>query len=511
MCPQAGIFPWSRPMPHNHMSIGQGGVLDWTSVAIGNKPFRDLREFGAVEGGGDASVGIAAAFASGEHIFIPEGIWGHTGGLSLAIRGQQIRGAGREATTLLKLNGVSDGLTIETNNFIGISDLTLDQNNLGGIALKITSDYALLKKLRIEGQGGADYALEFNDSNSCEVNDVFFADGNYGHLKIINSSYYIDFYSLKCGSPGPGGTLYIDSSSFMNFYDLVADNNENGRIINLNSNCEGINFYGLLAESTFIAAPLILIGANTCININFNGGRILQSAATAQPIFDIIGAYNVQIDGFFLKKPTSDVTALIKLDNTRYIKLSNIIDHSSVAHEFLKCFNAPQRIALINCNYKGGTGAGTCNWGGNDISVLSSNLLHAFQPGSSNIVFSNVSGNINLANSDSVKLIKCTGAITGRNLTINGGVVTITTDYHLIDTEGAAASDDLDTINGGVDGQFLMIACVNAARSVVVKHNTGNIIIQDSGDIILNSVDEKLLLFYDGTNAKWNATKFVGA
>jgi len=28
MCPQVGIFPWSRPMPHTHQNVGQGGTVN---------------------------------------------------------------------------------------------------------------------------------------------------------------------------------------------------------------------------------------------------------------------------------------------------------------------------------------------------------------------------------------------------------------------------------------------------------------------------------------------------
>ena len=41
--PQAGIFPWSRPMPHNHSAIGQGGRISYVD-ALNNKPVVDVRD-----------------------------------------------------------------------------------------------------------------------------------------------------------------------------------------------------------------------------------------------------------------------------------------------------------------------------------------------------------------------------------------------------------------------------------------------------------------------------------
>lgn len=60
------------------------------------------------------------------------------------------------------------------------------------------------------------------------------------------------------------------------------------------------------------------------------------------------------------------------------------------------------------------------------------------------------------------------------SVTIAAGVITASLDWHYVDTEGAAATDDLDTINGGFDGATLTIKCNNPARSVVCKTGTGN-------------------------------------
>lgn len=84
-------------------------------------------------------------------------------------------------------------------------------------------------------------------------------------------------------------------------------------------------------------------------------------------------------------------------------------------------------------------------------------------------------------------------------LTIAAGVVTITRSHHVIDTEAAAASDDLDTINGGVNGDLLFIRPVSDARTVVVKDGTGNIQLP-AGDLTLDDDEDGVMLIYDGTN-----------
>jgi len=62
-------------------------------------------------------------------------------------------------------------------------------------------------------------------------------------------------------------------------------------------------------------------------------------------------------------------------------------------------------------------------------------------------------------------------------LTISAGVITLTNNSssYALDTEGAASSDDLDTINGGQDGQIIFLRNTDNARNVVLKHGTGNI------------------------------------
>jgi hypothetical protein len=87
-------------------------------------------------------------------------------------------------------------------------------------------------------------------------------------------------------------------------------------------------------------------------------------------------------------------------------------------------------------------------------------------------------------------------------LTIASGAITVTQACHTVDTQGDAASDDLDTINGGTNGMLLFIRPENDARTVVVKHGTGNIWISGGADVTLDDVRDLIALVYDGT--KWS-------
>lgn len=99
---------------------------------------------------------------------------------------------------------------------------------------------------------------------------------------------------------------------------------------------------------------------------------------------------------------------------------------------------------------------------------------------------------------------------TGDELTIATGAVTIVQSQHTIDTEDDAATDDLDTINGGTKGQVLIISTADSARDVVLKHGTGNIITPNGADITLYTTNDRATLQYDGTNWLFLHTKRPG-
>lgn len=86
-------------------------------------------------------------------------------------------------------------------------------------------------------------------------------------------------------------------------------------------------------------------------------------------------------------------------------------------------------------------------------------------------------------------------------VTIATGAVTVLgaiDGLHKIDTEAAAASDDLDTINGTVPGHIYTFAAVNSSRTVVFKDGTGNMLLE--GDFSADTLQDSItLLDVNGT------------
>ena len=96
-------------------------------------------------------------------------------------------------------------------------------------------------------------------------------------------------------------------------------------------------------------------------------------------------------------------------------------------------------------------------------------------------------------------------------LTIASGVITVTANFHKVDTEGDAASDDLDTITAGTNvaaGFILHLRVESAARTVVIKAGTGGSDNLDVGsDVTLDESYKTYSLVYDGTN--WRPFTFA--
>jgi len=104
-------------------------------------------------------------------------------------------------------------------------------------------------------------------------------------------------------------------------------------------------------------------------------------------------------------------------------------------------------------------------------------------------------GQLNTHIRDNLKYLKITiGKGPAVELTINGGSVTATQAYHKIDTDGGAI-DDLDTIAGVSEGDIIVLRTENAARTVILRNSTGNLVI--GGDIYLDDTNKHVILICD--------------
>lgn len=92
-----------------------------------------------------------------------------------------------------------------------------------------------------------------------------------------------------------------------------------------------------------------------------------------------------------------------------------------------------------------------------------------------------------------------TGEGAGVALTIASDAITISRGHHTVDVQ-SGTTDNLSTINGGGAGDELILRLPTGSTNVItVKHGTGNIFLSSLGDIIMDSPNRTLRLFYNGT------------
>ena len=95
--------------------------------------------------------------------------------------------------------------------------------------------------------------------------------------------------------------------------------------------------------------------------------------------------------------------------------------------------------------------------------------------------------------------------VAGTTKTIATGIITKETGkitWHKVAVE-SGLGDDLDTINGGVAGDILLLTAATGS-AITLKDGTGNLLL--TGDLALNSVSDLACLFYRGTN--WYEVSF---
>lgn len=82
-------------------------------------------------------------------------------------------------------------------------------------------------------------------------------------------------------------------------------------------------------------------------------------------------------------------------------------------------------------------------------------------------------------------------------LTVSEGTVTVSKAYHTVNTEGGVSTDDLQTINGGTEGDILVLRAAHNDRTVVLMDGNGNLRLR--GDFNLDTTEDTITLLFDGS------------
>lgn len=114
-------------------------------------------------------------------------------------------------------------------------------------------------------------------------------------------------------------------------------------------------------------------------------------------------------------------------------------------------------------------------------------------------------------NNQLVSNLKGMSVTTWTEKTIATGVISVDQMFIKVDTQNDDGTDDLDTITHVAGIDLIVIHPENDARTVVVKHNTGNLWLPGKTDINLDDIEDGLLLVWDSVNSKWFHPAFGGA
>lgn len=109
----------------------------------------------------------------------------------------------------------------------------------------------------------------------------------------------------------------------------------------------------------------------------------------------------------------------------------------------------------------------------------------------------------NLSVSGDVQVNGKLGLGSASELTISSGNITITKAYHTVDTEADAATDNLDNINGGVDGDIIIIRQASSPRDVTLRDNgggTGNLRLAGGSNFMLSNTQSTIRLVKTAVN-----------
>ena len=76
------------------------------------------------------------------------------------------------------------------------------------------------------------------------------------------------------------------------------------------------------------------------------------------------------------------------------------------------------------------------------------------------------------------------------------GAITATASHMVIDTFGGAATDNLDTINGGVNGAILIVRSTDSARDPTLRDGVGNLVMEGAVDFTLTNSRDTITFIY---------------
>lgn len=467
--------------------------------------------FGAVpDDSTDNATSITNAFATGWNFKLLAGTYLSSTKQSFGTKGQIISGSGKEVTFLEKTN-VTDGDPVleSAYGYIKLEDLTLMHTTLPTTAGNNGFEFIETDSVSGGGKGWGSMRNVFLYQNYDSItNDQAATDSgqfSWTFEDIMIRQFYNKGVYLANTSSGSSGSVFsniyiansrTDTHKTSYMFDIRTGSNFVINQLNIEANICGENQ----------AVYLQNIRNLTVNGVHFEDVEMRPDSATAGRLISMVDS-QMSLNGIHING--------LKLDTTN--------DDSTPITEF----------AIIRVNSSGSDtqpqlsikGLEVRDTSGIEATVTDFNFINADDPEL------DVSKGFSI-NADDIKTVKeFDSYITdgmreafkrfdiayvddsfdsqlntnmlmlqgGPEVTISGGEVNCKNYSHFtVDTEADAATDDLDTINGGQIGQILYLSPANGTRTVVIKNGTGNIK-SAAGDISLDDLYDMVMLRYNGS------------
>ena len=476
------------------------GTVTARSLATRGTEWVSVKDFGALgDGATNDYTAIDAAFtfilANGGTLYFPYGTYTINSGLiyTSATRPFTIRGDG-PGRTIIKRTADFTGSVIEirSSDNWSLMDFSID----GGNATYTSGDHG----------------ITFKDCNSAYIGRVHVSNhkncGIFGYQTVDGVATHGDHLVENCTVDGlTVATLGIMVANhyrtrFVNCVVKNIDTTANpGYAIQFKNNCRDCVMINPMVFTARIGIVISndRIAATDGFDCRVYGGYAYNCLLTGM---DFAGVSRAQGHHVTIDMANQGNDAMTFDDNTLYSECSistvNVAAAKGSAKFAATCSDNSARITSMNNLTSGVVNfAAIVVAGGVRNSTVLEKMTTPVMTSASNL-FSNAGDTTNTFESLNLNV--------RGSLVIATGVLTLTngkTRFVLADTEASAVTDDLDTISAGNDYQLLTFHTANNGRDIVVKHNTGNILLTGAVDFTLSNQADTLTLMYRSALSKW--------
>lgn len=497
----------------------------------------NIKSLGAKTDGTDATPFFSLARGKSKYIFVPEGIYVID---NLTLQDVVLFGNGTlkwkngSITKMLELQGrcVVEGLTFDGNGTnqtittaaikLTTADKTTIRNNVftGFKGKSVSSDVALSPNVQIVNNRFENCG----SSTGCDVVTVKSSDwlisGNYfssigdGHSirlglydtdptgtnverVIISNNHFKDSQHNGVTCEIYTKNVVITGNTFENLPQAI-------KMESLGNTVDNITISNNIIRNITLATALNLVGNN----VKFTGNRCYN--LLGGPIFN--SYYDCSNNEFYScgdVATSSPVVAVLSTSIHGIISNNLIVDAkyyginpvagSITGNRIINCANYAIRVSgagsIITNNYVDGALRGIVLVGTVTNTLVSDNAIYNTTEQAisytNNTAFQSVLIKENLG----YQLPEVGATIANDAITVS-----LSSKSVRVGSEGAAATDNLATINGGYIGQMIILRGLSISQVITVVE-TGNIDLSGTASFVLNNANDALTLIWSGT--KW--------